>query len=166
MNAIFSRRSIRRYTDDPVSDELIRYVLSAAMQAPSAGDQRPWHFVVIRDRTTLNAIPQVHPHALMLKHAPVAILICGDESLEKHKGYWVQDCAAATENLLLAVEEKGLGAVWLGVYPRHDRVDGIRQLLNIPVHIMPFSLIALGHPAEKKPAQDRFDASRIHADRW
>lgn len=166
MNAIFSRRSIRRYTAEPVSDELVRHFLAAAMQAPSAGDQRPWHFVVIRERVILNAIPQVHPHSLMLKTAPVAILICGDESLQKHPGYWVQDCAAATENILLAVEEKGLGGVWLGVYPRHDRVDGIRQLLNIPADIIPFSLVSIGHPAEKKPAQDRFDPKRVHADRW
>ncbi|HGE70115.1 TPA: nitroreductase family protein, partial [Candidatus Poribacteria bacterium] len=127
MQAILSRRSIRRYTDKPVSDEVVEQLLKSAMSAPSAGNEQPWHFVVIRDRQILNEIPKIHPYSGMLKEAPLAILICGDESLQKYKGYWVQDCSAATENLLIAVNALGLGGVWLGVYPIEDRVVGIRK---------------------------------------
>jgi nitroreductase len=166
IEAILSRRSIRRYTNDPLPDLVVNEILRAAMSAPSAGNEQPWHFVVIRDRKTLDRIPEVHPHAQMLKEAPVAILICGDMGLEKHKGFWVQDCSAATENMLLAASAKGLGAVWLGIYPREDRVDGLRRMLDIPKGVIPFSLIPLGHPAEEKPREDRFNIDRIHLERW
>ena len=111
------------------------------MAAPSAGNQQPWHFIVIRDRAVLNAIPGFHPHAGMALHAPVGILVCGDPALEKHPGYWVQDCAAATENLLLAVAAKGLGAVWCGVYPKPERVEGFTRLLGIPAPVTPFAFV-------------------------
>lgn len=166
IEAIPSRRSIRKYTNDPLPDPVVNEILRAAMSAPSAGNEQPWHFVVIRDRETLDRIPEVHPHAQMIKEAQVAVLICGDLGLEKHKGFWVQDCSAATENLLLAANAKGLGAVWLGIYPREDRVDGLRRLLNIPRSVIPFALVPLGHPAEKKPKEDRFNINRIHLERW
>lgn len=166
MDAILSRRSIRRYTSQPVSEELIKDLLEAAMSAPSAGNEQPWHYVVIRDRKILDEIPKIHPYSQMLKEAPVAILICGDEKLQKYKGYWVQDCSAATENMLIAVQAKGLGAVWLGVYPVEDRVIGIRKLLGIPEHVIPFSLISIGYPAEQKPRANRYDDSRVHRDKW
>ncbi len=166
MSAILSRRSIRRYTKEDVSDEIVKELLEAAMSAPSAGNEQPWHFVVIRDRKILNEIPNIHPYSGMLREANLAILICGDESLQKYKGYWVQDCSAATENLLIAINAKGLGGVWLGVYPVEDRVVGIRKLLNMPDNIIPFSLISIGYPAEQKPPANRYDPSRIHYDRW
>jgi nitroreductase len=137
------------------------------MSAPSAGNQQPWHFVVINDRMILDRIPEFHPHSLMCREAPVAILVCGDPSLEKHVGYWVQDCAAATENLLVAVHSTGLGGVWIGVYPREDRVIGFRRLLDIPEQVIPFSLIPIGHPAEEKPPRpDRYHEARVHKNRW
>ncbi len=166
IEAILSRRSIRKYRDDPIPDLVVNETLRAAMSAPSAGNEQPWHFVVIRNRETLDRIPDVHPHAQMLKEAPVAILICGDPGLEKHKGFWVQDCSAATENLLIAARSKGLGAVWLGIYPREDRVEGLRRMLDIPKSVIPFSLVPLGHPAEEKPKEDRFNIDRIHLERW
>lgn len=167
LNAIFSRRSIRKYTAEPVPEQAIQEMLEAAMSAPSAGNQQPWHFVIINDRRTLDEIPSFHPHSLMLKEAQVAVLVCGDPKLEKHIGYWVQDCAAATENLLVAAHAKGFGAVWLGVYPREDRVEGLRKLLNTPDGIIPFSLIPVGYPAETKPPRpDRYNSSRIHHNRW
>ena len=166
MNAILSRRSIRSYTDQSISDETIKELLEAAMSAPSAGNEQPWHFVVIRERKILNEIPKLHPYSRMLEHAPVAVLVCGDDQLEKYKGYWVQDCSAATENILIAAQGKGLGAVWLGVYPIEDRVTGIRKLLGIPEHVTPFSLISIGYPAEQKPPSDRYDASRVRHNRW
>lgn len=163
---ILARRSIRRYTGEKVNGEAIQKVLEAGMAAPSAGNQQPWHFIVLDDRTVLDAVPEHHPHSSMIREAPVAILVCGDISAEKHQGYWVQDCAAATQNMLLAVTDLGLGAVWLGVYPREDRVRGLRGLLGLPEHIIPFSLIPIGHPAEEKPPAGRFDSGRIHYNRW
>lgn len=167
MEALFSRRSIRKYTAGPITDEVLREILEAAMSAPSAGNEQPWHFVIINDRKILDYIPSFHPHSHMLKEATVAILVCGDIKLEKHIGYWVQDCAAATENLLLAIHAKGLGAVWLGIFPREERVTGLRKLLGIPDHVVPFSLIPVGVPAESKPPRpDRYNALKIHYNCW
>lgn len=167
MQALFSRRSIRKYTHDAVSEAAIKEILEAAMSAPSAGNQQPWHFVVITDRKILDRIPEFHPHSLMCKEARIAILVCGDPSLEKHVGYWVQDCAAATQNLLVAVHAKGLGGVWVGVYPREERVVGFRKLLNIPEHVVPFAVIPVGRPAEQKPPRpDRYNETRIHTNAW
>jgi nitroreductase len=166
LTTIFSRRSIRVYTAKPVSQEMVNGILRAAMSAPSAGNERPWHFIVLTDRNILDAIPKFHPYSAMLKHAQVAILVCGDVTLEKHKGYWALDCAAATENMLLAAHAKGLGAVWCGVYPTEDRVANLKKLLSLPEHVVPFSLVPLGFPAEEKQAPDRFDGSRVHENRW
>ena len=166
MDAILSRRSIRKYTEQPVSDEAIHELLKAAMSAPSAGNQQPWQFLVIRERSILDEIPKYHPYSAMLKEASVAILVCGDLKSEKHKGYWVQDCSAATQNLLVAAQAKGLGAVWLGVYPREDRVAGIRKVLGLPEHIVPLSLIPVGYKGEEKPPANRYDPSRVHHDGW
>ncbi|HXY53456.1 MAG TPA: nitroreductase family protein [Nitrospirota bacterium] len=166
LTTIFSRRSIRLYTTKSVSREMVVEILKAAMSAPSAGNERPWHFIVLTDRAILDAIPKFHPYSAMLKQAHVAILVCGDMTLEKHEGYWTLDCAAATENILLAAHAKGLGAVWCGVYPTKERVANLKKLLNLPGHIVPFSLIPLGFPAEEKQTQDRFDGSRVHENRW
>ena len=166
IDAILSRRSIRKFTIQPVPDQLIKELLEAAMSAPSAGNEQPWHFIVINDRQILDAIPKYHPASQMVKEASVAILVCCDLQLDKHNGLWVQDCAAATENLLIAVQAKGLGAVWLGVYPREERVTGLRKLLGIPKHVIPFSLIPIGYPAEHKPRANRYDISRVHNNRW
>ncbi|KAB2952954.1 nitroreductase family protein [Heliorestis acidaminivorans] len=166
MKSIFTRRSIRSYTDQPVDDATVQELLKAAMAAPSAGNQQPWHFIVVRDRQLLDQVPKIHPYAKMLIEAPVAILVCGDETLEKHKGYWVQDCSAATQNTLLAAEELGLGAVWLGIYPTEDRVLAFRKLFGLPEHVTPLSMIAIGHGAEKKPPADRFNPERVRYDRW
>lgn len=166
MKNILARRSIRKYTDQSVPEDMINDLLRAAMSAPSAGNQQPWQFVVIRNRSILNDITTVHPYSSMLKEAPCAILVCGDLNRETHKGYWVQDCSAATQNILLAANSLGLGSVWLGVYPREDRVEALRKLLGIPSHIVPLALIAVGYPAEEKEPSNRFDKNRIHYDRW
>ena len=166
IQTILSRRSIRKYTSQPVPQELIDELLKAAMSAPSAGNEQPWHFVVIRDRKVLNEIPKFHPYSKMLKEASAAILVCGDLGEERHKGFWIQDCSAATQNILIAAHAKGLGAVWLGVYPREERIDGLRKLLGMPEHVMPLSIISIGYPAEQKPPADRYDTSRIRSDRW
>jgi len=102
----------------------------------------------------------------MLKQASVAILVCLDKNLELADGYGIQDCSTATQNILLAAHAKGLGAVWLGIYPREHRVENMRKLLNLPDNITPLSLVSIGYPAEEKPPEDRFDSSRIHYERW
>ena len=167
LEAILTRRSIRRYTSQKVAPGIITDLLRAAMSAPSASNEQPWHFVIINDRKILDYIPSFHPHSQMLKEASVAILVCGDLKLEKHIGYWVQDCSAATENLLLAIHAKGLGAVWVGIFPREERVEGLRKLLGIPDHVIPLSLIPVGYSAESKPARpDRYNVNKIHHNRW
>jgi len=168
MTAILSRRSIRKYTKQAIPDEVVKGLLEAGMSAPSAGNEQPWHFIVIDDRQILDEIPKCQPYSQMLKEAPIAILVCKDDHLEKEivRGFWVQDCSAATENILIAAQAKGLGAVWIGIYPREDWQIGFRKLLSLPDHVIPFSLISIGYPAEQKPRADRYNVSRIHHNRW
>ncbi len=166
MKAILNRRSIRRYTDKSVSGEIIEELLEAAMSAPSAGNEQPWQFVVIDDRRLLEAVSAIHPHAWMAKDAQSAILVCGDLKKEVHKGFWVQDCSAAAENILIAATEKGLGAVWVGFYPEEDRVAAARKLLGIPGDVVPLALIPVGYPAQELPPANRFDKTRIHYNNW
>jgi nitroreductase len=166
LEAIRTRRSVRKYLDKPVGGELIQKLLAAAMQAPSARNQQPWQFVVIEDRATLAKIPEFMPNAAMVAAAPLAILVCGDMRLEKSEGYWVVDCSAATENMLLAAHALGLGACWCGVYPRQDRMEGLRKLLGLPPNIIAHSLVVLGQPAEQVKPEDRYRAERVRHNRW
>jgi len=166
LEAIRTRRSIRQYLDKPVPQDLLRQVLSAAMHAPSACNQQPWQFVVLDDRKLLREVPKIHPYATMAVEAPMAILVCGDASLETVSGYWVIDCSAAVENLLLAAHALGLGAVWTGVYPQQERVEGFRRLLGLPKNLTPHSLIPLGYPAEQPEQEDRYRPERIHRNGW
>jgi nitroreductase len=163
IQTIFARRSIRRYTADPVGEEDVKTLLEAAMAAPSAGNSQPWHFIVVTDRQTLDALAEVHPYGKMLFEAPLCIAVCGDPSLSRQ---WVQDCSAATENLLLAVAALGLGAVWLGVHPEADRVAAIRKVLRISESIVPLNLISVGHPAEEKEPRTQYDEARVHREWW
>ena len=166
MDILYKRRSIRRYTSQPVNQDAILGFIKAGMNAPSAGNEQPWHFVIITERDILNAIADVHPYAKMLYQAPAAVLVCGEPSLEKHEGYWVQDCAAATQNILLEIEDQEFGGVWIGVYPRKERINSLRDLLGIPENIIPFSLIGLGHPAERKDPNNKFIEERIRWNKW
>ena len=165
MEAILTRRSIRRYTRQPVADEVLEELLKAAMYAPSAGNCQPWHFVVIKDRKILDEIPRFHPYSRMLKEAPVAILVGCDWDLQM-PGFGVQDCSAATQNILLAAQAKGLGTVWLGIYPDEAMVANMKRLLKLPEHIVPIALVSVGYPAEQKPQPERYQADRVHHDRW
>lgn len=161
MNPVFKRRSIRKYTDQPVEEELITTLLEGAMAAPSAHNQQPWAFGVITDRGLLEKIPTFHPHAGMLQGAQAAILVCGDTRNLQSEEFWPQDCAAATQNILLTAAYHNLGSVWIGVFPKQELMEGLSKLLNMPGHLLPFSLISLGYPAkEKRPAQ-RYDQARI-----
>ena len=166
MDTIFSRRSIRKYLPKPVTRDLIENILKAGMNAPSAGDEQPWHFIIIDRHDLLQKISEIHPYAKMLKDAPVAVLVCGDKSAIKYKNLWIQDCSAASENMLLAAHDMGLGAVWIGVYPVEDLVREIQSILNIPQHAVPFSIIGMGYPAEEKTGRFRYDKSKIHNNSW
>ena len=136
------------------------------MAAPSANNCQPWHFVVLTEHKILDKIPNFHPYSKMLLEASVAILICIDKKLESADGYGIQDCSAATENILLAAHAKGLGAVWLGIYPREARVIGMRNLLKIPENILPLALISIGYPNESKRPANRFNEARVHYNKW
>jgi nitroreductase len=166
LDAILSRRSIRKYDGRELSQELLEDLIRYAMFAPSASNKQPWHFVIIKERKVLDAIVDFHPYAKMLTSTNSAILICGDEEKAHDKGYWPVDCSAATQNLLLAAHAKGLGACWVGIYPREERVASMKKLMNLPEHIHAFSLISLGYPVESPMAPKRFDGSRIHLNRW
>lgn len=166
IQALLTRRSVRRYTSEPVTAEEQETILKAAMYAPSANNQQPWQFIVIDEREKLNKLTELHPYAKSLLEAPLAVLICGDLDQVKSEGYWVQDCSAATQNLLLAAHGLGLGTVWLGVYPREARYKAIQEYLGLPETVIPFALIAVGHPAKPLPDADRYKAERVHKNGW
>ena len=164
IDTILSRRSIRRYTDVQVSEEEIKTLLEAAMAAPSASNRKPWHFVVVTEKETLNRLAKAHTYAKMLNDSTLCISVCGDQSVSER--FWVQDCSAATENLLLAATALGLGAVWCGVHPSQERVKDIRKILGIEDPIVPLNLIAIGHPAEEKEPRTQYDNGRVHREKW
>ena len=163
LDIIFSRRSIRAYTKDPVSEADIQALLQAGMAAPSASNRKPWHFVAVTDPQQLRALANAHPYGRMIGDAALGIAVCGDPGISD---WWVQDCTAATENILVAVTGLGLGGVWLGCHGRPEREQAVRQELGIPDRIGVLSLLSIGHPAEEKPARTQYDPGRVHRDRW
>lgn len=166
LDAIMTRRSIRTFTHDPVSDGDIDILLHAAMAAPSAGNQQPWRFVVVTDQGQLRALAEATPYAAPAGRAPLAIVVCGDTRAEKHPGYWVQDCSAAIQNTLVAAHAIGLGAVWIGVHPIAERAGNVARTCAVPEGIVPLAILAVGHPAETKPPAERYEPTHVHHDRW
>jgi nitroreductase len=166
IEAIKTRRSIRTFSDEMIPEEQLIQILTCGMYAPSAGNQQPWQFILIQDKQVLQKIPDIHEHAHMMSMASAGILICIDSSLEKHKNMAVQDCSAATQNILLAAHALDIGSCWLGVYPREKRMNELRKMLRIPDSVIPFSLIALGIYREKKEQVERFNIQRIHRETW
>lgn len=162
INAIMTRRSIRAFKDTPVTDAQLNVLLAAAMNAPSAGDGRPWRFVVTTNRLKLDALADAvdEGHA-MLKQAQAAVLICLDESLEGFKGFGPQDCSCAAQNLQLAAHDQGLGTVWVAVINVPPRIAGCRFVLNVPDDLIPFALFPLGVPGETLEAEFRYDETRV-----
>lgn len=161
MNALFRRRSIRKYNNKNIENNKIELLLKAGFAAPSARNLQPYNFLVIDDRAILDRIPEFHPYSSMVMEAPLAILVLGDKRAQEMEGYIAQDCSAATENILIEATELGLGSVWLGVFPREERMSGMRELFNIPEHFIPFSLIVIGYPEETKEPSDRYDEAKI-----
>jgi nitroreductase len=166
MDNILTRRSIRKFTNKTVTEEQIESILRAAMAAPSGYNLQPWDFIVIKDRKILDQIPEFHPYTKMVLESPVAIVVCCDISEEKRKDFWIQDCSAATQNILLAAHALGLGAVWCGVYPVEKLVKEFRKLLKIPSNVYPVNIIPIGHPAEQKEPAERYNEEKIHIDMW
>lgn len=162
LEAIFKRRSIRQYKPGEISQQDIETLLKAAMAAPTARNCQEWEFVVVRDKNMFKKMLEIHPYARMLEHADCAIVVCGNTQREHAPGYWMADCGAATQNILLAATELGIGSVWLGVYPNQDRMDGLSRLLKLPAHVKPLNIISLGLPAEHPAEVDRFDPAKIH----
>ncbi|MGI6358150.1 MAG: nitroreductase family protein [Bacillota bacterium] len=162
ISLLHRRRSIRKYTAQPVSEEQLQMLLAAAMAAPSASNRQPWQFIVVQSRTLLDQLAEVHQYTKMLKQAPLCIAVCGDASAK----FWQQDCAAATQNILLAATGLGLGAVWLGIYPNPEPVSKVVSLLNIPGSHLPLCLISIGHPDEHKDPANRYDAAKVHREQW
>jgi len=163
LNILFARRSIRAYSGEPVSPADIQSLLEAGTAAPSASNRKPWHFVATQDRQILRALADRHPYGKMLAGAALGLAVCGDPALSD---WWVQDCAAATQNILVAVSGLGLGGVWLGCHGRPEREQAVRDVLGIPRHIGVLSLLSIGHPAEDKPARTQYDSARVHTDKW
>jgi nitroreductase len=169
IDLIKGRRSIRRYEHRPVPEELVRQLLEAAMAAPSASNLQPWHFILVTRRDLLDELAERHPYARMLGDAPLCIVPCGDLDLVPDGvsgDFWIQDLSAASQNLLLAATALGLGAVWCGVHPRPERVDMVREVLSIPLRVVPLCLIPVGFPAERKSPRTQYDPLRVHRDVW
>ena len=161
-----TRRSVRAYTPEAVTDTELDVVLRAAMAAPSAGNERPWRFVVVRDRTILGRLAKATPFARPLADAPVGLVVCADRTKLKYPGFWPIDCSAAIENLLLAAHATGMGGVWIGVHPMAPFEWAVRRVLETPRRGTPVAMIALGHPAQAPPRVDRYDAGFVHLDTW
>ena len=164
LDLILARRSIRRYTGEPVSEGAERQILEAAMAAPSARNLKPWHFIVVRERERLDRLAEAHPFAAMLREASLCIAVLCDPEI--NGDYWVLDGSAATENILLAATALGLGSCWLGVHPRAERKAALREILRVPESMEILSLVALGHPAETKEPRSQFDAERVRRETW
>ncbi len=165
-NALKDRRSIRKYKAKKVDDNVIEEIIESGMYAPSAVNKQPWHFIVFRNAITIDAINEVHPNSTMLKQASAGILICFDKNLEHDEGYGPVDCSAATQNMLLASHGLGLGACWIGIYPRQKRIDALHKIFSLPEHVTPFAVISLGYPDELKQKPERFRKERIHYEKW
>lgn len=165
---IFGRRSIRIYAPGDISESMVTRLLEAAMAAPSAGAKDPWRFVVIREREMLSKIAAGLPFGKMLATASLGIVVCGelDAAHDGQLSYLLQDCSAATENLLLAVHALGLGACWLGVHPREDRVRKLGELLSLPASVIPVACIAIGLPGERKEPRTRFNPAYVRREKW
>ncbi len=163
LDLIKKRRSIRKYTDEPIADEDVSTLLEAAMAAPSADNLQPWEFIVVHDDQLRQRLSQTHPWSRMCADAPVVFVVCAHE---RHSSHWVEDASAATENLLLAAAGRDLGAVWVGVYPNTRYEKHVRQTLNIPSNLRVLCLVPVGHPAESKPPGSKLDESKVHYDRY
>ncbi len=163
--AITTRRSIRKFTDQAIDDQTIAKLLEAAMSAPTAAGE-VWRYIIVRERSDMEAVGQFHPHVNMLNSANAAIVVCADPTLENLKDRWIMDCSAATENILIAANALKLGACWVGIYPVQERIEGLRTIFGIPDQVVPLCMVALGYPDEKKNPPNRFKKEFVFFGKW
>lgn len=167
LTAIFKRRSIRKFTAQPVEKEKLDIILKAAMAAPTAKNMQDWEFLVVTSADGKRKLAAAHPTGHIAANAPLSIIVCSNLDREKlAPGYFAQDCAAAIQNMLLAAHAQGLGAVWMGVYPRPDRVSNIKAAFALPPQIEPVAIVVFGYPAEEKQDQNRYDTTKVHFENW
>ena len=161
IDAIFKRRSIRKYKDKKIEKHILMQVVKYGMYAPSARNTRSWFFYAITDRKLLDEVAEKHPYAKMLKKSPAAILVCGDKNIEPMEGYLALNCANACENIMLGALEHNLGTCWIAVYPREERIKLISEIFSLPGNHLPVALLSIGYPDEEKPIPDRFEKEKI-----
>lgn len=166
IEAIMSRRSIRKYTGQPISQENLEKVLRAGFQAPSAHNGEPREYVVVRDKEVIEKIVGFHKYTKMLPQAGCGIVVCGDKDKQLDRGILVSDCSAAIENMLLAAHGLGLGAVWCGIYSVEQLTKGMIDVLGLPDHIIPVGMVVVGETDVEKRSIDRYDESKIHFNKW
>lgn len=168
LDFIFGRRSIRVYSPGEIPKETVTKLLEAAMAAPSAMTKDPWRFIIVRETHLLAQLAGALPGGKMLVTAQVAIVVCGDieSAFENNISYMLQDCSAATENILLAAHAHGLGGCWVGVHPGEESIRRLKQLLSLPAVIVPLAVVSLGHPGEQPPARTRYNPGFVHFEKW
>ena len=169
IDVIYKRTSIRHYSNQKVSDEQMETILRAGMSAPSGMNLQPWRFIVIRNRKVLNDLGSELPYAKMLSQADSAIVVCGELNNSGNKDLqklWVQDCSAASENILLAITSLGLAGLWTAVYPYKDRMAIVEKYCKTPENIIPLNVIPIGYPAEEYSSKNKWDTSKIHKEQW
>lgn len=166
LEAILTRRSVRKYKNQEIEQEKIDKLLEAAQFAPTARNLQPWHFIYTTAKPRLEKLSEIHPYGKMLKNAGLAILVCGDKNEDPLESYLIQNCSAAIQNILLAAHGLGLGSVWLGVHPREERMKGIIDFFKLPNHVLPIGLISVGYPDEEVKQPQRFRNERVRKDVW
>jgi nitroreductase len=168
LNIIHQRKSVRNYTGEPVGKNEIEKLLHAAMAAPSAVHRMPWKFIIVTGSEKLHSLAEGLPFAKMLPKAGTAIIVCAvpGEAAMGNEAFAILDCACASQNILLAAEALGLGAVWTAVYPSLELINFVREELGIPPHVIPLNVIPVGHPTGEDKSQDKFDAGNIHWEKW
>lgn len=169
LKIIHQRKSVRDYTAKEVSKEQLETLVKAGMAAPTARNLQPWAFVVITERAVLDEMANQLPYCKMLLKAPAAIVVCGDlqkAATDVDQHFWVQDCSAATQNILLAAESVGLGAVWTAAFPYQDRMDIVIKALDLPEHVLPLNVIPIGYPATNEQPKDKWNPENLHWEKW
>lgn len=166
LDAIFTRRSIRKYSGEPVLEKDIDAILKAGLHAPSAHNKQPWDFIIVKDKNKFESIAKVHTYAKMLPHAGVCVVVCGDKNKQPMTGFLIEDCSAAIENMLLAAHGLGLGAVWCGLYPVTHLTKGMKKIFELPEYIIPVGMVVIGQKGEERKMENRFDPTKLHYEKW
>lgn len=166
LEAIFTRRSVRKFTGEPVSDKDLETILRAGFQGPTAHNLQPWEFIVIKDKSTFEQIAKIHTYAKMLLQAEVCIIVCGNHNKQGTTGFLIEDCSAAIENILITTNGLGLGAVWCGLYPVPHLTKEVSNICLLPDYIIPVGMVVIGHKGEEKKVEDRYDKAKVHYERW